>query len=424
MILRVLGPIELWRGGTRVELRGSKLSTVLAALMLANDHVLSDQSLVELLWGENPPATAQAQIQTYASRLRGILGDEVRIARHRHGYRLAVTRGDLDLTEFERLTAEGRAALASRRAEEAADKLTSALAFWHGEALTGATEFLTDLERPRLEEARLAALEDRVEAYFALGRHIDMIPELMALVTAHPMRERPISQLMLALYRCGRSADALAAYQEYRHTLAEELGIDPSSTLRDLHQAILVDRPTLLAPSARRPPVAHLPPDPPDFTGRAEAVGRALRLLIPTDGTASPVCAITGMAGVGKSAFALHLAHRLREHYPDGQIHLSLRGSGAQSVPPAKALVRMLRVLGDTDPGAPNGLDDLTRRYREQLSGRRVLIILDDAAHERQIRPLLPGTAGSGIVVTSRNRLAALDGSERLPLDVLDPRDA
>ncbi|MEO3827704.1 BTAD domain-containing putative transcriptional regulator [Actinomadura sp. B10D3] len=426
MRVRILGPVELWDNADRVELRGSKLRTFLTALVLARGRVVSDQTLVELLWEDAPPATAQAQIQTYASRLRGLLGDGAVVDRHRPGYRLHIEHADVDLARFEGLAAEGRAALAERRVEAAARSLSGALALWRGEALTGVTDVLADLERPRLEEARLAVLEDRVEADLALGRHAGLVPELTAAVTAHPLRERPRAQLMLALYRCGRNADALGSFQDYRRFLAEELGIDPSAELQDLHQAILSDRHTLLAPSASTsrpapaPQVARLPAPPADFTGRDAAVDRARALL--GDAGEPRVCAITGMGGVGKTALALRVAHRVADAYPDGQIHVDLQGS-SRPLEAAEALTRLLRTLGAPAADLPRGAEELTRCYRDRLTGRRVLIVLDDAAGERQIRPLLPGVPGCGVLLTGRTRLAALEGADRISLQPFDPAE-
>lgn len=427
MRVRILGPVELWNNADRVELRGSKLRTFLTALVLAHGRVVSDQTLVEMLWEDAPPATAQAQIQTYASRLRGLLGDGAVVDRHRPGYRLDIERDAVDLSRFEGLAAEGRAALAERRVEAAARSLSGALALWRGEALTGVTDFLADLERPRLEEARLAVLEDRVEADLALGRHAGLVPELTAVVTAHPLRERPRAQLMLALYRCGRNADALASFQDYRRFLAEELGIDPSAELQDLHQAILSDRHTLLAPSASTsrpvaaPPVTPLQAPPADFTGRDAALDRARTLL--GDTAAPRVCAITGMGGVGKTALALRVAQQVGGAYPDGQIHVDLRGS-SRPLEAADALARLLRALGTPDEDLPHGAEELTRCYRDRLAGRRVLIVLDDAAGERQIRPLLPGVPGCGVLLTGRTRLAALEGAGRISLQPFEPAEA
>ncbi|WP_051466498.1 AfsR/SARP family transcriptional regulator [Actinomadura oligospora] len=436
MRVRVLGPVELWNDVDRVELRGSKLRTFLASLALAHGRVVSDRTLVEMLWEDAPPATAQAQIQTYASRLRGLLGDDAVVDRHRPGYRLRIERDDLDLTGFERLAAGGRAALAEHRVDAAARALSDALALWRGEALAGVTEALADLERPRLEEARLAVLEDRIEADLALGRHAGLVPELTALVTAHPMRERPRAQLMVALYRCGRHADALAAFHEHRRVLAEELGIDPSAELQELHQAILADRRAFLAPEASvslrtpapAPVPARLPPPPADFTGRETALVLARAYL--GEAAAPRVCAITGMGGVGKTALALRVAHEVGDAYPDGRIHVDLRGGTRRPLLPGEALAHLLNALGgqdaeqDGEGDLPRDTEALTRLYRDRLAGRRVLIVLDDASGERQVRPLLPGASGCGVLVTGRTRLAALEGAARIPLEPFEPAEA
>ncbi|MFI8460181.1 BTAD domain-containing putative transcriptional regulator [Kitasatospora sp. NPDC085464] len=244
--------------GAEVGLDGAKQRTVLAALLLARGRVVTDARLSTLLWDWNPPATMSAQIYTYISRLRKRLGPRVRLSRQGPGYQLDIGDTRFDLVEFERLTRQARSALAASRFDAAARDFESALALWQGPALGNVTEALAQLEVPGLEEARTAALEGRVEADLALGRHQRLVPELTSLVTELPLRERLRAQLMTALYRSGRRADALAAYQQGRRILAHEIGVDPGPELTAVHQAVLTDSPELLTgPGGPQPPGAR-----------------------------------------------------------------------------------------------------------------------------------------------------------------------
>ncbi|MFE4977257.1 BTAD domain-containing putative transcriptional regulator [Kitasatospora sp. NPDC056651] len=423
---------------------------MLALFLLARGRVVSDAALGEMLWGEEPPNTAQSQIQTYVSRLRGLLGDEVGIDRQRPGYRIRFPSVDLDLLEFEQYMARGRALMGDQRLEEAVESFQCGLALWRGPALSGVSEHLAAVEAPRLEESRMVAIEDRIEAELMLGRHAALISELKALVVVHPHRERPRTQLMLALHRCGRQVEALRTYRDYRSLLIEDLGLEPGRQLQEIHQAILADdqriqlatiedrrvpeqvvRPVRRlkpAPSVRqhqdRPP-AQLPPVPMDFTGRereAEQLAEALRLRSGQSGAPS-VCAIVGMAGIGKSVLAAQVAHRIRDEYPDGQIHLDLGGNGPRPLTPTEALTELLRTLGVVDVDSDR-LPELIRIYRSQVAELRLLIMLDDAKDEQQIRPLLPATAKSGVLITSRHSLAALEGVRHVQLGAFSSEEA
>lgn len=236
---RILGPVEIRRDGVALKLDGSKQRTVLSALLMAGNRVLPDTRTSEYLWGERPPCTYNAQIYTYVSCLRKILGPAVHITRHSPGYLFQPGDSWFDFAEFEDRAARGRAALLAGRYEESSDLLRSALRLWRGPALADVSESLQAIEVPRLEEARLAAIENRGEADLALGRHAELLPELIGLVRRYPLRERFRAQLMTIFYRCDRQADALALYEEGRRLLADELGVDPGARLRDVHQLIL-----------------------------------------------------------------------------------------------------------------------------------------------------------------------------------------
>jgi DNA-binding SARP family transcriptional activator len=468
----LLGPVEVRGGQADGRVRATKPLTLLAALLLARGRVVSDSALSAVLWGEAPPSTSESQLQTYVSRLRRHLEPTVTIERVRPGYRLPVEPERLDVVRFERLVGRGRHELAAGRPAVASELLGEALRLWRGPALADVSEHLAETERPRLEEARLAALESRIDADLALGRHEALVVELTGLVAGFPLRERLIGQLMLALHRCGRQAGALTVYQEHRASLAAELGIDPGAELRAVHQAVLTDRldPVLTpgtpavdpaaAPAVDRaasrvvePSVAidaraatrvhptrprrsvkvnQLPAAPADFTGRTEEL-RAVTATL--DGTAAFTagCVVSGMPGVGKTALALRAAHLLADEFTDGLLHVDLHGS-SRPLAPAQALRTLLSSLSalppsvDADAAPPlppvptDGADDvdaLARRYRDRLGDRRLLIALDDAADEHQVRPLLPGSRGPRVLITSRHRMEVLEGLSTVELGPL-----
>ncbi|NGO07973.1 hypothetical protein G5C60_10005 [Streptomyces sp. HC44] len=439
----VLGSVEAWTTPHhKVALSGSKLRTALAALVLARGRVVPDSRLSALLWGEAPPATSAAQIQTYMSRLRQLLGDHAEVARQRPGYLLRVPDGtreagtwDTDVAEFEHFAALGRDALAAGDADSAAHLLRQALAVWRGPVLGGVTEFLAEAERGRLEEMRLTVLERRIEADFALGREAELVSELIGLAASHPLREQLCGHLMTALYRCGRQADALTVYHDCRRTLADELGIDPTPSLQRLYQSILSAAPVLATPTTvatrdeepRPAPAspAELPPALPDFTGREQEVIRLRTQLAGRQGAGTPaVGVVVGMPGVGKTSLALHVAHQLVDDYSDGQLCVDLRGTSTTPLDPADALADLLRALGVDSRDMPAGLGERTRLYRSTLADRRCLILLDDAAGAWQVRPLVPAAPGCGVLVTGRSQLTALEGVRPIVLGTFTRSEA
>jgi DNA-binding SARP family transcriptional activator len=411
-------------------------------LLLHANQVVSTDHLVDQLWGEAPPPTARNLVQVYVSRLRQALhqsrdpsASASVLATRPSGYLLRVEPGELDLDCFEGLTADARRATTDGDLERAAERWRAALALWRGPALAGAaSEALQRTAVPRLEEARLVALEERLEVDLGLGRHVELVGELEALVATHPDRERLRRQLMLALYRSGRQGEALTIYRNTRQVLVEELGLEPSPALQELERAILRGDPAI-APAlpagvaARHQPASPpgpclLPPDIDDFTGRQAAVAQVRRLLEGERATAIVVSAIAGKAGVGKTALAVRVAHGLRPRFPDGQLYVNLRGAEAQALDPAEVLAGFLRALGIEGAHIPEGLEERVRLYRSRLADRRVLVVLDNAATEAQVRPLLPASHSCAALVTSRSRLSGLEAAHPLTLDVLDPDHA
>jgi len=440
MEFQLLGPVEATDGARRIPLSGSKVHTVLAVLLLARGRVVSDGRLSELLWGWNPPATWNAQIYTYISRLRKLLGPDVGLVRRQPGYQLIADGAQVDIVEFERLALLGRRALEERRFTQAAETLRQALNLWQGPALANVTPHLAETELPQLEEARMSALEHRIEADLALGRHGRLTSELTRLVCEFPVRERLRAQLMGALYRCGRQAEALRAYHEGREVLAEELGVDPGPELTATYQSLLSgDLDTVPRSAPSLPPgiptvtatPVMIPPTQTDFTGREREFDELCRRLRPMAADRRAAfqprrLLITGMSGVGKTALAVRVAHTVARDFPDGLLHARLRADDGTVVDSGEVLVTLLRALGEPSGNvlAPNGrparTEELVHRYRTRTAGRKLLILLDDADDERQLDPLLPATTDAAVLVTSRNRLSAVPGSWTVALDPLE----
>jgi DNA-binding SARP family transcriptional activator len=438
MDFRILGPLEVWEHGRAAPLGGPKQRALLATLLLDANHVVPADRLVEELWGDDPPATAENLLQGYVSQLRRRLRPLQALVTRPPGYLLQVEQGRLDVHRFEQLMEEARLAMEEGAAERAADALGEALGLWRGPALGDVVlRGLCRSQVAQLEERRMAALEERVEADLRRGRHADVTSELQALVVANPLRERLRAQLMFALYRSGRQAEALAVYRHGRQLLTEELGLEPGPALQRLEHAILAADPALEppepttvadgSPSVVANPPCHLPADLADFTGRQQALAALTGLLgREPDGRAPAmvVAAIAGMAGVGKTALAVHAAHRLRPRFPDGQLYVHLGGPGKQARQPAEVLASLLQALGEEPAAIPGGVEERAWRYRALLADRRVLVVLDDAAAEAQVRVLLPGGAACAALVTSRVTLAGLEAAHQLALDVLDPDEA
>lgn len=415
MEFRVLGPVWACVDGAVVRVRGPKLCTLLAVLVVGGRRVVEVERIVGALWGDRPPGNARAAVQTHVSALRRSIGDVV--VRQGDGYLLDVPEDRVDLWRWERLTREGGQALAAGRFAEARRSLAAALELCSGTPLGGAGGWWAEAERARLVDARVAAQEDLFDALLAVGDAAVPLPELVELVEHHPLRERLRAQLVLALGRAGRRSEALAAYQEGRRLLVEELGVEPGPVLRAAHRLALGDPAEPVATT--RPVVVpgQLPPDLADFTGRTPEVAEVVGAV---EGADTAVVAVSGQPGVGKSALAVHVAHLLRDRFPDGVLHACLWESPAAPLDPAEVLGRFLRALGVPGAAIPDSTPERTALYRSALVGRRVLVVLDDARDERQVRPLLPGGPGRACLITGRVRLTALEGVRHVDLGVLD----
>ena len=438
-----------WDGQRAIALGPRKQRLVFAVLALEAGRAVDVARLVDLAWPEEPPRTAQHAIQVCASGLRSALrgadGLDVRLAGS--GYLLAADRSAIDAHQFRSLLAAARGAARDPAGDAArVALLDEALALWSGAALAGtATPAVAERLCAGLEEARLGALEDRLDALLRLGRHREVLDELRGLVAVNPLRERLAGQLMTALYRDGRAAEALDGFRRYRQRLAEDLGLDPGPALRDVELAILRNEtppepddvrsaePSAAprAPGAARdagtPVPAQLPSAAAGFAGRGGDLAE-LDALLASQAPGGPVVVITGTAGVGKTALAVHWAHRHRDDFPDGQLYVNLAGyAPAPPLPPERALAGFLRALGVPAERIPPEADEAAALYRSLLADRRVLLVLDNARSPDQVRPLLPGGAGCLTVITSRDRLAglaALEGARLLPLGVLRPGEA
>jgi DNA-binding SARP family transcriptional activator/transcriptional regulator with XRE-family HTH domain len=522
MEFRILGPLTVRRGGAVVMLPTGGQRVVLAALLLRAGQPVAVDELAEALWGTTPPRRARVSVQNHVMRLRQSLGDEGRdrICTQGSGYVLQAQAGELDVAQFRERLADARAAARVGAWDAAAGQARTALSLWRGEPLADVrSDLLTTRDVPPLAELRLQALELRIDADLHQGRHAEVIAEAQALAAVHPLRERLHGLLMLALYRDGRQAEALAAYRAARTVLIEELGIEPGPGLSELHHQILNADPALRPPrvlaatgetKAGRPAPRHrlaarrralgltqedlaarlrierstvvrwergatqplpwlqpklaralqvpvgrmadllggtvpvgaddrgaapvprqLPAAVADFTSRTGELA-ALTRMLDQAGPGAPgtvvISAIAGPAGVGKTALALHWAHQVAEQFPGGQLHANLRGFDPAGTPatPAQVIRGFLDALGVPPERIPTQLDAQAGLYRSLVADKRMLIVLDNARDEQQVRPLLPASPASLVLVTSRHQLAGLaaDGARLLTLDVLPHGEA
>jgi DNA-binding SARP family transcriptional activator len=451
---QLLGPVQALAHGSPINLGAEKQQFLLALLLLEANRPVELSRLMDLLWPDDRPPSAKSTLYTLIWRLRTALtgaGAEragVSLATVGQGYVLRTPPERIDATRFRLLVERSRGA--ANDVERVA-LLRQALQLWRGPALAGAAPpQLRERLCRGLEEARLTAIEDRVDAELRLGRHHALVDELSELVGQHRLRERLIGQHMLALYRSGRTVDALTAYRTAKRQLAEEFGLDPGPQLRRLELEILRGDPQLdsrprwpgaqlprpanpaATPEApQRPAVpAQLPAEPADFTGRDSDL-RKLRELQAEHDNGRPrllITAIVGPAGVGKTALALHWAVEIADRFPDGQLYVDLRGyAPGPPMAPAEALGRFLRALGLAAGLVPAGVEEAAALYRSVLAGRRMLVLIDNARDAEQARALLPGSPGSLVVVTSRDRLDGLvvrDGARRHQVGPMPRREA
>ena len=438
MHVRLLGPVDVVVNGEPRAVHGLRRQAVLATLALRHGETVSIDHLVDAVWGDAAPSTARNTLQSHVCYLRSVFGDRDVIRAQPPGYLLNVRDGT-DALQAERLLREARL---SADAAQRARLLTAVSALWRGPPLAGlaGAAGLAWLDR---QAGRLGLLRDEVgraktEARLAAGEHQDLIPELEQRAAGRPLDEQIQAQLMLALYRSGRQADALTVYRRLRRVLAGELGVDPGQPVRDLEVAILRQDPALDLPdqraSATGPPVpAQLPPVP-AFAGRRAELARLDALLLPSPHARAgapanvAITVLSGTAGAGKTALALHWSHRASAEFPDGQLFVNLQGFGpaGTALEPADAVRGFLEALGVPQARIPADLPARTGLYRSLLAGRHLLVVLDNARDAGQVRPLLPGAPGCAAIITSRSQLAGLaatEGASHLILDLLTPAD-
>ncbi|MET0234205.1 MAG: BTAD domain-containing putative transcriptional regulator [Kibdelosporangium sp.] len=440
MRFRILGPLQIVTGSGWTGIRARQQRLVLAILLIESGQVVSTDRLMTELWGDRPPASALNTVQAYVMRLRRLIGDPAGtvLVTEGGGYVLAADESDVDARVFTRLVRAGQRSLSTGQVSAAIEQLIQAEALWRGPALSEVADTpAVAAEAAQLERLRLVAVESRMSVELGLGRHTEVVGELARWVHAHPLVEGLRAQLMLALARCGRRSEALAAYQQGHTLLDDELGIPPMRELTELHQAILAGDPALtstferrLAPVTAASPAAgvpapnQLPPDIVDFIGRDDEVRSMVAALV--DGpstTATPVLVVTGQGGVGKTTLTVHVAHRLRESFPDGQLYADLHGLEPEAARPARVLAQFLIALGMDGRALPTTVEERAVCLRMLLADRRVLIVLDNAADEQQVRPLLPGSPACAVLVTSRATLTGLS-ARQVPLLALDHKAA
>ena len=423
MRFEVLGPLRVLRAdGEPVVLAARQHRIVLANLLVDANRPVSVTALGTVLWGQGADdEPRRGAIRVLIHHLRRTLGDDL-VRRVPTGYLIAVPRGQLDADLFEALVERAARLREGGLAGQARETLRKALGLWRGPTAYEGDDYgeRVRTEVARLGELRLAAWEDCFDLELALGRHREISAELRELAEQHPLRERLQGQLMTALAGSERRGEALAAYERTRRLLAEELGVDPGERLRELHQRILRAEPH--TPGRTGP--AQLPPPPRTFLGREQQLRQLDALVAEADG-APAVAVISGMAGVGKTSLAVQWGHRVRRRFPDGQLAVDLRGwADGPSVRPIEAIGRFLAAFGVRSATTPADLDEAIQLYRTLTADKRLLVLLDNAEHADQVRPLLPAGAGSVTLVTSRNRLAglvAVDGAVAVPLEVLRP---
>jgi DNA-binding SARP family transcriptional activator len=478
MEVRLLGPVVLWHAEREVAMIRKQPRCVLAVLAMSPGQLVSSQSLVDCVWGDQPPPSALHSLHAHVSRLRGTLAqvnaDTPKLLRYGDGYLLRIDPDQVDLHRGRRLTAAARAVDGGQPADDqqVTDLLRQACALWRGTPLSGLAGDWAARVREGLAQERLTMLIERHRAELRLGEHAAVVGPVSALLAEHPLAEPLAAVQMLALYRCGQQADALEVYAQIRQGLVEEIGDEPGPELRTLHERILrrdprldlrpdqVEPPDTLSGQPGRPPrsdrpgrpprpghvpqpervtrpgrpgrpaPAQLPADVPAFTGRTEHLSR-LDAMLPDPADEPQAVGITvleGPAGVGKTALAVRWAHRVRRRFPAGQLYANLRGFAPDPpVTPEKVLAQFLRALGVPPEDVPVDLEEAAALYRSLLADRRMLVVLDNAESVAQVRPLVPGDSGCLVLVTSRNHLPGLvarDGARPLRLDVLRPDES
>lgn len=430
MEINLLGPLEILRDGVVLTPSAPKLRTVFSLLVVHANKVVRTDRIIDEVWEENPPNSVTTTLQTYIYQLRKLLQlavppgnrytsdngrKNVSLRTSPYGYVLTLAPESLDSVRFERLANQGRAEIESGAFNAAANTLTAALRLWRGSPLVDVCRGpALQTEILRLEEMHKNALEYRIDADLQLGRHHELLGELTRLAAQQPTDEGIQARLMLALYRAGRRSEALKVYLRTRRALATELGLDPSSTLRQLHHAVLTADPNLDLPASRRSvqvikrsqPPRQLPPEGPALVGREQQEVAALAALTTGQHHNPPVVLVVGPPGSGKSALCTRVGHLASSRYPDGQLYAKLTDCDGRPVEPGEVLAEFLRSVGVPDERIPASTGERSRLFRTCTADQRMLITLDDAVSTSQLRPLSPSSGGCGLLVAGRRRLA------------------
>ncbi|MFI6685558.1 AfsR/SARP family transcriptional regulator [Streptomyces sp. NPDC050485] len=452
--IRILGPLEISREGRLLPIRAPRLQAALGALLLRVGEVVTLDHLVASIWGEDTPSDPANQVATCISMIRRRLRDfgvqHNALVTQPPGYRFVADGVKVDTITALQLRSAAQERISEGDLEGALPILKEALSLWRGPVLSGISRPEWAAEVHRWEEEYVSLRSVCSDVQLQLGRYEELTSELSAFTQKFPLLEQPRGVLMTALARSGRQADALQLYRNTSAYLRDELGVTPGKQLRQLHEQILKGTlPSSATDSPPEPPVARAPQELPaavpgqgtagtsptitagpcllpgdlaEFTGRQEEVQRLQAALAPTEGSV-PLVLLVGPGGTGKTALAVHTAHRLRPAFSDGQLYMNLRGMSGQPVAPEEALARFLRELGLPGP-LPETLDERAESYRRLLADRRMLIVLDDAADARQVLPLLPGTASCAVLVTSRTRLTTIPTTRVLELEVFERQQA
>ena len=441
MEFRILGPLEVVHDGKQVPVSAPREQILLAMLILEANRVVPVSRLIDAIWDGDPPETARRQVQICVSSLRRTLGaaaGRTVIITRAPGYQLDVPDDAIDAARFDALAAAGRAAAAEGRPLEGISSLRAALGLWRGCAAAGINSPVAEIAATRMNEQRLMTLEACIELEISRGNHAEVISELAALAKEYPLREKLQAYQMIALYRSGRQADALAVFREVREVFMAELGIDPGEELMQLEKAILNKDPSLILvprgmetpPEAPGPPLIprQLPADIRGFTGRREIIDQLCDSLVGGEGSDCPpgtrVALLTGMSGVGKTALAVHVGHVVQDHFPDGQLFIQLSGDDGRPVAVDEVLQQSLRAIGAAPGTIPGESPELTKAYRSLLATRRILVILDDAVSFPQVMEFLPGGQNCAVIVTSRRRMVNLMGARSFEVGVLSSDSA
>ncbi|MFF2026134.1 BTAD domain-containing putative transcriptional regulator [Streptomyces sp. NPDC058171] len=438
---RILGPLVVEVGQRELTVSAPRQRVILAALLLSAKQIVSVDRLQDFVWDGTPPPSGPAVVRTYVMRLRQALGPKAgaRIITRTPGYLIEVDEEETDLGRFNNRRDKAGVLAAAGDLEGASAELTEALSAWREPLHDIDSTTLRDIEVRHLEERYFQTLSWRLDLDLQLGRHASLVPELWRLTREHPLREALVARLMLALFRSGRQCDALNVFQQTRALLVEQLATEPGAELQEMQARILAAEgappsdpvPAAARPSARitssRPQPAQLPAALPDFVARRPPVddgpggGDPFDPLAgdPTLGPAATTV-ISGGGGIGKTALAVHTAHAYRGEFAHGQLYASLGGSGGQPAHPSSVLARFLRDLGVPHGAVPQDEAELVAMYRSVVADRKLLIVLDDAANTAQVRPLIPGGARSRVIITSRDRLAGLEGARTVVLRRMD----